>query len=83
MIQVPEGFSGYGLPPERIESCPWATYRNEVAMDDGQLLCKRHVQFLGGFVSPQEFGGFRRYWEACARWDQEDIVLMTNNSPKS
>ncbi len=80
-IEMPAGFAGYGLPLERSERCPWATYSCQVYADAARLHCERRVQFLGGIVAPVDFGEFKRFWEACVRWDGEDIVLVQNSSP--
>lgn len=75
-IAVPAGFSGYGLPFETHLECEWAKYSNRVTFENSQLLCERQMETLGGIVPTDRFTEFKQFWEACARADQADVVLM-------
>jgi hypothetical protein len=75
-IAVPAGFAGYGLPFEVQLDCEWAKYSNRVTFEKSRLLCERRMDTLGGIVPTDQFAEFKNFWEACARADQADVVLM-------
>jgi hypothetical protein len=75
-IELPAGFSGYGLPLERAEQCDWGRYECRVRIENGALLCERDFELRGGNVPPERFEVMRRFTEACIDGDASDIVLM-------
>jgi hypothetical protein len=75
-IQIPDGFSGYGLPYVANHECPWCSYSLQVTCDAPQLVCERQMDIRGGIVPAERFAEFKRFWEACARADQADMVLV-------
>jgi hypothetical protein len=75
-ITIPSGFSGYGLPFEVQLECAWARYSGRVTCEGTQLICERQMDTLGGIVPTDRFVEFKQFWEACARADQADVVLM-------
>ena len=77
-IAIPAGFTGYGLPFEVKNECQWANYSCHVTCEDGRLVCQRRMDTRGGIVPTDHFAQFKSFWEACARSDRSDIVLMKN-----
>jgi hypothetical protein len=75
-IEVPSGFTGYGLPLECEEHCDWGDYRCSIRFEDGRLLCSRRLESYGGVTPPERFGEVKRFYEACARCDEADVVLV-------
>jgi hypothetical protein len=75
-IELPPGFTGYGLPCERDEECPWASYHCSVRLQDGRLRCTRRLVMRGGIVPAERFDEMKRFWEACVRSDTMDVVLV-------
>lgn len=82
-IELPQGFSAYGLPMERVEHCPWSSYRCEVRQEGNKLIARRTVEHAAGptVIPPEQYAQFRAYWSKCARADAMDIVLFRGNSP--
>jgi hypothetical protein len=75
-IQLPPSLTGYGLPYQRREECPWARYETKVHLEGERLICERELSLLGGMVPPESFSQFQRFWAACTRADLEDVVLV-------
>ncbi len=75
-IQIPAGFTGYGLPYQQDHESPWCGYSLQVTCEGSRLVCQRRMESRGGIVSTDRFTEFKRFWEACARADQTDVVLM-------
>jgi hypothetical protein len=84
-IDLPASFAGYGLPFDVNLKCPWAEYRCRVECENGQLVCERQMDNLGGIVSAKEFAEFKAFWEECARSDRADVVLVrrTDDAPEA
>lgn len=75
-ILLPVGFGGYGLPFEAVEECRWGAYSCSIVEQQQRLVCLRRVDYYGGVVAGEVFADFKRFWEACARADAADVVLM-------
>lgn len=75
-IELPLGFSGYGLPWEHVERCDWGYYRCRVRIENGALCCERDFELLGGIVPPERYEEMRRFTDACIESDARDIVLI-------
>jgi len=73
---LPVGFGGYGLPFEAVEECRWGAYSCSIVEQQQRLVCLRRVDYYGGVVAGEVFADFKRFWEACARADAADVVLM-------
>lgn|GEM_PF-1151723 len=80
VLQLPAGWTGYGLPFEMRRQCPWAAYENQIHLHGATLVCQRHMETRGGIVPPDEFAGLKAFWETCARADQADVVLVRTGS---
>jgi hypothetical protein len=77
-LELPSGFSGYGLPLERIEKCDWGRYACRVAIDNGVLCCERTFELRGGFVPPECYSEVQHFTDACVDGDASDIVLIAD-----
>jgi hypothetical protein len=75
-IELPAGFSGYGLPWERVERCEWGRYHCRVWTENGVLRCERDFELLGGIVPPEHCDEMRCFTDACIEGDAGDIVLI-------
>jgi transglutaminase-like putative cysteine protease len=75
-IEVPPGFSGYGLPLESRESCPWGSYHCSIRFEEGKLHCTRRLEMHGGVTPVDRFAEVKRFYEICARCDEADVVLV-------
>jgi hypothetical protein len=75
-IELPAGFLGYGLPYACDENSEWGTYFCRITAEGSRLVCERRVDYLGGIIPPERFAEFKQFWEACARADAADVVLM-------
>jgi hypothetical protein len=81
-IEMPPGFTGYGLPCERDEECPWGSYHCSIRLEDGRLRCTRRLVMRGGIIPPERFDEMKRFWEACVRSDTMDVVLVRATAGK-
>jgi hypothetical protein len=79
-IELPTGFSGYGLPLEHVEQCDWGRYQCRVRIDNGALRCERDFELLGGIVPPERCNEIRSFTDACIAADASDIVLIVSGS---
>jgi hypothetical protein len=75
-IELPSGFSGYGLPFERIEQCAWGRYQCLVRIDNGMLRCERDFELCGGIVPAECYNEVKRFMDACIDCDATDVILM-------
>src|SRR5262249_26170837 len=75
-IELPPGFSAYGLPLECRQECPWVHYQLRIRIEDNRPICERTQAFLGGLVPSERFAEFKSAWVACTRADAAPIVLM-------
>jgi transglutaminase-like putative cysteine protease len=75
-IELPPGFSGYGLPWQQAEVCDWGRYQCRVWIDGGALRCERDFELLGGIVPPERYTEVRRFTDACVAGDASDVVLV-------
>ena len=75
-IELPAGFSDYGLPYVTEEESEWGKYSCRITAEGSRLVCERRVDYLSGIIPPERFAEFKRFWEACARADAADMVLM-------
>jgi hypothetical protein len=78
-IELPAGFSGYGLPWENVDQCAWGRYRCQVRIDGGALHCQRYFEMSGGNVPPERYQEVRRFTDACISGDASDVVLIDGN----
>lgn len=78
-IELPFGFSGYGLPWARVEQCQWGGYQCRVWIDNGALRCERDFELRGGLVPPERYNEVHRFTDACIDGDACDIVLIGGN----
>jgi hypothetical protein len=78
-IELPSGFSGYGLPFERLEECAWGRYQCRVRIDSGILRCERDFELCGGIVPPERCQEVQRFTDACIDSDASDVILMGGN----
>lgn len=84
-IRAPAGYHGYGLPYEVQEECDWISYACSVtfengAGENGRLVCERKVVYRGGIVPTKRFAEYRKFWEACARSDAADVLLVRESA---
>jgi transglutaminase-like putative cysteine protease len=82
-LDLPSGFSGYGLPLERLEECEWGRYQCRVATDNGVLRCERTFELRGGVIPPERYAEMRLFTGACIDGDASDIVLDYAESARS
>jgi hypothetical protein len=75
-IELPPGFGGYGLPVEHEQRCAWGSYRCSVRVEEGRLRCWRRLEVHGGIVAPERFADVKRFYAACRRSDEADVVLV-------
>jgi hypothetical protein len=75
-IELPAGYAGYGMPYRVEENTPWVNYLCEIEMRDSILFCRRQMRCMGGVIDAERFTELKKFWEACARSDQADIVLI-------
>jgi hypothetical protein len=82
-VALPEGFEGYGLPYRVQEESEWGRYSLEMTADGSRLVAERVVDYLGGIVPSENFTEFKRFWDACARADTTDVVLMRTSAAQT
>jgi hypothetical protein len=75
-IELPTGFTGYGLPISVRKACAGANYELSIECLAAQLVCRRVMETRSGIVPAEEFSAFKAFWEAGVRADACDLVLV-------
>src|SRR5262249_53321582 len=74
-IELPPGWSSYGLPEPATLSCEWWEYRNSIREMDGRLVCERELVARGRYVEPARLAELRQFWSECHQFEEADVVL--------
>lgn len=75
-IELPPGYTGYGLPLVHSGTCAGAVYELSITCEGSCLVCRRTVETRSGIMPSEMFAQFKEFWEAGARADASDIVLV-------
>jgi hypothetical protein len=75
-IELPAGYTGYGLPQTWEAKCSWGSYQCSLSCEGGKLHCTRRLDIHGGMIAADSFNEVKRFFAECARGDEADVVLV-------